>query len=121
MGGAGLHADPDIRDPNHSPVLHQKHLRPAFLPALSLARSGAYPFLGAIASFAALATRNFTTVLALILIGSPVCGLRPMRAFRSAFTRRPSPGMMNTPFFLVSFTAVSASNSRNVADCLLVS
>src|SRR4051812_49577834 len=39
-------------------------------------------FAGAIASFAALATRNFTTVLALILISSPVCGLRPMRALR---------------------------------------
>ena len=44
-----------------------------------------------------------------------------MRALRSAFTNRPSPGMTNTPFFFVSFTAVSASRSRNAADCLLVS
>ena len=43
-------------------------------------------------SLAALATRNFTTVLALILMASPVWGLRPMRALRSAFTRRPMPG-----------------------------
>src|SRR5271156_5329568 len=71
-------------------------------------------------SLAALATRNLTTVLALILMVSPVWGLRPMRAFRSAFTNRPSPGMTNTPFFFVSFTAVSASRSRKAADCLLV-
>ena len=61
-------------------------------------------------SLADLATRNFTTVFALILIASPVCGLRPMRALRSAFTRRPMPGITNTPFFLVSLMAVSASS-----------
>src|SRR6185437_13364199 len=75
---------------------------------------------GAIESLAALATRNFTTVLALILICSPVWGLRPMRALRSAFTRRPRPGMTKTPFFFVSLIAVSASRSRKAADCLLV-
>src|ERR1700733_5046867 len=88
---------------------------------LPLGFSPEYYFLGgAITSFAALATRNLTTVLALILMASPVCGLRPMRAFRSAFTRRPMPGMMKTPFFLVSLIAVSASRSRKAADCLLV-
>src|ERR1700685_4238531 len=71
-------------------------------------------------SLAALATRNLTTVLALILMVSPVWGLRPKRALRSAFTNRPRPGMTNTPFFFVSLTAVSASRSRNAADCLLV-
>src|SRR5947209_14980971 len=76
-------------------------------------------FLGAIASFAALATRNFTTVLALIWMGSPVCGLRPTRALRCAFTRRPSPGTTKMPFFLVSLMAVSASCSRNAAAVLL--
>src|SRR5205814_7482504 len=76
-------------------------------------------FLGAIASFAALATRNFTTVLALIWIGSPVCGLRPTRALRCAFTRRPKPGTTKMPFFLVSLIAVSANCSRNAAAVLL--
>src|ERR1041384_192237 len=76
-------------------------------------------FLGAITSFTALATRNFTTVLAAILIGSPVCGLRPIRAFRLDFTRRPRPGITNTPFFLVSLIAVSARCSRNAAAVLL--
>src|SRR3984957_12906957 len=80
-----------------------------------------YGFLGAIASFAALATRNFTTVLALICIGSPFCGLRPTRALRCAFTSRPRPGTTNTPFFLVSLIAVSARCSRNAAACLLLS
>src|SRR5271168_3367029 len=59
-------------------------------------------FFGAIASFAAFATRNFTTVFALMAMGSPVCGLRPMRALRCAFTSRPRPGITNTPFFFVS-------------------
>src|SRR6202162_4010499 len=79
-----------------------------------------YGFLGAIASLAALATRNFTTVLALIWIGSPVCGLRPMRALRCAFTKRPRPGTTNTPFFLVSLIAVSARFSRKDAIVLLL-
>jgi hypothetical protein len=35
-------------------------------------KSGSYGFFGAITSFTALATRNFTTVLALIWMGSPV-------------------------------------------------
>src|SRR5229473_4477238 len=77
-------------------------------------------FLGAIASFAALATRNFTTVFALIWMGSPVCGLRPTRALRCAFTRRPMPGTTNKPFFLVSLIAVSARCSRNAAAVLLL-
>jgi hypothetical protein len=51
------------------------------------------------ASFAAFATRNFTTFLAGILIDSPVAGLRPIRAFRSTLTSRPIPGNTNTPFF----------------------
>src|SRR5579864_6418338 len=75
-------------------------------------------FLGAIASFAALATRNFTTVFALIWIGSPVWGLRPTRALRCAFTRRPKPGTTKMPFFLVSLIAVSARLSRNAAAVL---
>src|ERR1700761_4540311 len=75
---------------------------------------------GAIASFAALATRNFTTVFAGILIGSPVCGLRPTRALRFDFTRRPRPGMTNTPFFFVSLIATSANDSRKAAAVLLL-
>src|SRR5215467_7585479 len=35
-----------------------------------------------------------------------------MRALRLDFTRRPMPGMTNTPFFLVSLIAVSARCSR---------
>ena len=76
-----------------------------------------YFFTGAITSLAALATRNLTTVFALILIAAPVCGLRPMRALRSAFTKRPMPGITKTPFFLVSLMAVSASRSRKAALC----
>src|SRR5919201_3445534 len=77
-------------------------------------------FLGAMASLVALATRNFTTVLAGILIGSPVCGFLPIRALRFDFTRRPSPGITNMPLFLVSLIAVSVSVCRNVAAVLLL-
>src|SRR5512141_3363546 len=63
---------------------------------------------GTIASFTALATRNFTTFLAGILMASPVAGLRPMRALRSTRTSRPMPGRTVTPFFLVSAMARSA-------------
>src|SRR5580698_5538199 len=81
---------------------------------------GYYFFGGAMVSLAALATRNLTTVFALILMGSPVWGLRPRRALRSALTSLPMPGMVNSPFFLVSLTAVSARSSRPAAACLLV-
>jgi hypothetical protein len=53
-------------------------------------------------SFAALATRNLTTVLAGILIFCCVIGLMPVRAFLFCFTSLPKPGKTNSPFFLVS-------------------
>jgi len=51
-----------------------------------------------IASFAALATRNFTTFLALIWIVSPVAGLRPWRALRWTRTSLPRPGSVKEFF-----------------------
>src|SRR6202163_5100150 len=80
-----------------------------------------YFFLGGtIESFTAFATRNFTTFLAGILIGSPVAGLRPIRALRSTRTRRPIPGITNIPFFLVSRTAISAKLVTKVFAALVV-
>src|SRR5215475_1638827 len=58
-------------------------------------------FGGTILSLAALATRNLTTVLAGILISSPVAGLRPLRALRLALTSLPIPGKVNAPVFFV--------------------
>src|SRR5262249_34515458 len=70
------------------------------------------------ASFRALAGRRRTTVLALILIASPVCGLRPMRALRCAFTTRPMPGITNLPAPpLASFTASLCNSSKKRAAC----
>ena len=60
-------------------------------------------------------SRNFTVVLAAILIASPVAGLRPIRAARCAFTSLPSPGTVNSPFFRVWVVAVSISKSKNAA------
>ena len=53
-------------------------------------------------SFAALATRNLTTVLAGILIFCCVFGLKPVRAFLFCFTSLPKPGKTNSPVFLIS-------------------
>src|SRR5262249_8624095 len=69
------------------------------------------------ASLKALAGRRRTTVLALILMASPVAGLRPMRALRCAFTARPIPGITNLPELLASFTASLNSSSKKVETC----
>ena len=61
-----------------------------------------YFFTPKTASFAALATRNLTTVLAGILIFCCVFGLKPVRAFLFCFTSLPKPGKTNSPFFLIS-------------------
>src|SRR5689334_21313412 len=69
------------------------------------------------ASLKAFAARRRTTVFALILIASPVAGLRPMRALRCAFTARPIPGMTNLPELLASFTASLNNSSKKAAVC----
>jgi hypothetical protein len=61
-----------------------------------------YFFAPRIASFAAFATRNFTTVLAGILIFCCVLGLTPVRAFLFCYTSLPKPGKTNSPFFLIA-------------------
>src|ERR1700724_2881835 len=71
------------------------------------------------ASLNAFAARSRTTVLALILIASPVAGLRPMRALRCAFTARPMPGITNLPALFASFTASLKSSSKKATTCFL--
>src|ERR1700733_12577201 len=71
------------------------------------------------ASLNAFAARKRTTVLALILIASPVAGLRPMRALRCAFTARPIPGITNLPALFASFTASLNSSSKKATTCFL--
>src|SRR5260370_110083 len=58
----------------------------------SLGYARDYFFIPRTASFAALATRNLTTVLAGILIFCCVFGLKPVRAFLFCFTSLPKPG-----------------------------
>ena len=72
-----------------------------------------YFFTPRTASFAALATRNLTTVLAGILIFCCVFGLKPVRAFLFCFNSLPNPGKTNSPFFLISLYARLLSVSRN--------
>src|SRR6516225_10147353 len=72
------------------------------------------------ASFAALATRNLTTVLAGILIFCCVFGLKPVRAFLFCFTSLPNPGKTNSPVFLTSLYASALSVSRNTPEVLLL-
>src|ERR1700743_1828213 len=72
------------------------------------------------ASLSAFDGRKRTTVFALILIASPVWGLRPMRALRCALTTRPMPGITNLPAPpLASFTASLKSSSKKVAAVFL--
>jgi len=78
-----------------------------------------YFFIPRTASFAALATRNLTTVLAGILIFCCVLGLKPVRAFLFCFTSLPKPGTTNSPFFLVSLYARLLSVSRNTSAVFL--
>ena len=68
-----------------------------------LSKNGWEPYFFAprTASEQALAKRIFTTVLAGILIASPVAGLRPMRALRFTFVILPMPGMTKEPVFFV--------------------
>src|SRR3979409_1818452 len=56
------------------------------------------------ASFNSLVARKATFLLALILIGSPVAGLRPLRAARVRTTRMPSPPMRMRSAFLRGLT-----------------
>src|SRR5467141_1701239 len=72
-----------------------------------------YFFTPKTASFAALATRNLTTVLAGILIFCCVFRLKPVRAFLFCFTSLPNPGKTNSPFFLTALWASVLSVSRN--------
>src|ERR1700730_9644429 len=87
------------------------------------------------ASLRSLAARNATFLLALILIGSPVAGLRPMRAARLRTCRMPRPAMrMRSPFLrcltrsptrslrIVSacFFGTSWVSARDAARCLMV-
>src|SRR5207245_1567373 len=78
-------------------------------------------FLPSTVSFKLLARRNLHTRLAGILMGSPVCGLRPMRAFRFASTSLPKPGSTNAPAFFASRDARASVSSRTPSICFLVS
>src|SRR5947199_2608565 len=87
------------------------------------------------ASLSSLAARNATFLLALILIGSPVAGLRPIRAARWRTCRMPSPPMRKRlPFFRcltmlptmslsiasACFFAISWPSASSAARCLRV-
>src|SRR5262245_25157477 len=69
------------------------------------------------ASFSSLAARKATFLLALILIGSPVAGLRPMRAARLRTCRMPRPLMRMRSPFLRCFTRRSTRSLRIVSAC----
>ena len=72
------------------------------------------------ASFAALATVNFTTVFAGMLIVSPVAGLRPMRALRYTSFSFPIPGNVKAPVDLVLEIAKSARLASRSVACFFV-
>src|SRR5215470_14620537 len=69
------------------------------------------------ASLSSLAARKATFLLALIWIGSPVAGLRPMRAARLRTWRMPRPPMRMRSPFLRCFTTRPTKSPRIVSDC----
>src|SRR5208282_5584080 len=74
------------------------------------------------ASLNALTAKILATVFALILMASPVCGLRPMRAARWRLTQRPMPGITNFPALpLHSLAARAARASKKPATCFFFS
>src|SRR6266478_3486804 len=88
--------------------------------SLEKTRGGRVPdggiyFLPSTASFTLLVRRNLHTRLAGILIGSPVCGLRPIRALRFASTSFPKPGRTK-PFF-ASLQASARVSSKISTIC----
>ena len=88
-----------------------------YLLTLELKQSKAissYFLPGTIASLAAFATRIFTTVLAGILSGSPVAGLRPIRAFLLTRTSFPISGKVKEPVFVITEGASSMGVARTV-------
>src|ERR1017187_10097540 len=104
------------QNPQASVPVYREHARGGFAakPLAKINRRTGYFKMASLNAFAA---RRRTTVLALILIASPVAGLRPMRALRCAFTARPMPGMTNLPAPLASFTASLNSSSKKDAAC----
>src|SRR3989344_3213820 len=136
-GGAanGLAASSPVRQPGGSTAGHADHdavltyakpnyLTPNLRTRKTPAPAGASHIRSEVfdyrtASLAAFATRNFTTVFALIWIDSPVAGLRPMRAGRCTFTSLPKPGSTNTPSFFTCMYAISTSWSmRDITSFL---
>ena len=74
-------------------------------------------------SLIGLAIRNFTVFLAGIgiLMTSPVAGLRPIRAWRYAFTSSPMPGIRNFPLFDAGFDVKGTGASQSCSRRLLLS
>ena len=57
---------------------------------------------------------------ALILIDSPVCGLRPSRAARFFFVKVPKPGTVSLPSFFTDLRISSKAVSNTAATAFLV-
>src|ERR1017187_9336811 len=104
------------QNPQASVPVYREHARGGFAakPLAKIKRRTGYFKMASLKAFAA---RKRTTVLALILIASPVAGLRPMRALRCAFTARPMPGITNFPEPLASLTASLNSSSKKAEIC----
>src|SRR5437016_2225162 len=69
------------------------------------------------ASLSSFAARNATFLLALILIGSPVAGLRPIRAARWRTCRMPSPTRRRRLPFFRCLTMLPTRSLRIVSAC----
>src|SRR5690554_7188195 len=74
------------------------------------------------ASLSALPALKLGTLAALISIGSPVCGLRPVRAARSLTVKIPKPTRETvSPFLRLSVTLSIMASSARLAAALGIS
>jgi len=58
---------------------------------------------------------NFMTREALIATGSPVCGLRPVRAARSECEKAPKPGQLTLSAFFTALVTTDANASMTLS------
>lgn len=62
---------------------------------------------------------KLTVLLAFIIMGLPVCGLRPLRALRCFTLNVPKPGTIKRPFFLMDMARIANSLSNKSLETLV--
>lgn len=89
----------------------------AMLQSFSTAKKALHDYT---ASFSFLPALNFTTLRALILMGSPVWGFRPLRAFCRTLENVPKPNRTTFPFFFFNAFVVLSRKDCSAFDAAVL-